>query len=68
MTRDPKSYRRLAVYSSLIFVFPTTMIGGYYLGSLVDERLGSDPWGAVAGVFVGMIASFLQLFRLISRY
>ncbi len=68
MTQDPKSHRRLAVYSSLIFILPTTLVGGYYLGYLVDQRLDSDPWGAVIGVFLGMIASFVQLFRLLSRY
>ena len=68
MTQDRKSHRRLAVYSSLIFILPTTLVGGYYLGYLVDQRLDSDPWGAVIGVFLGMIASFVQLFRLLSRY
>ncbi len=68
MTRDRKSYRRLAVYSSLIFILPSTLVGGYYLGYFVDKRLNSEPWGAVIGVFLGMIAGFVQLFKLLSRY
>jgi F0F1-type ATP synthase assembly protein I len=65
MSKDQKPYRRLAVYSSLIFILPSTLLGGYFVGYLVDEKFGSEPWGVVVGVFVGIIGSFIQIFRLV---
>lgn len=36
---------------------------GYYGGSYLDRWLGSDPWLALAGFFLGLVAAFRILIR-----
>jgi len=62
-----ESYRRLALYSSLVFILPTTLLGGFLLGMWADERWGTSPWLTFAGFVVGSAAAFLELFRLLKR-
>ena len=61
------SYRRLAIYSSVIFLLPSTLLGGYYLGHILDRYFESDPWLAITGLFLGGIGGFVHLFRLLNR-
>lgn len=48
-------------------MFATCIAGGYFLGSYLDGRLGTDPWMVVAGVVLGSAAGFLELFRTVRR-
>jgi F0F1-type ATP synthase assembly protein I len=66
--RKRNTYRLLAIYTSLIFLLPSTLIGGYYLGYLIDDSLGTAPWLAIVGLVLGGIGGFLHLFRLLNRY
>jgi F0F1-type ATP synthase assembly protein I len=40
---------------------------GYWLGSVLDRRLGTSPWLVVVGVLLGTAAGFVGLFRMVSR-
>lgn len=62
-----KEYRRLALYSSIIFVLPTLLIGGLVAGMWADERWGTGPWLTLTGLFLGIIGAFRELFRILSR-
>jgi F0F1-type ATP synthase assembly protein I len=61
------SYRRLAVYSSVIFLLPSTLLGGYFFGYLLDDYFGTEPWISVAGLLLGGAGGFVHLFRLLNR-
>jgi F0F1-type ATP synthase assembly protein I len=67
MARDRGDYRRLALYSSLIFAMPATLLGGLYLGYLADEYFGTRPWLMIAGLGFGIAGAFIQLFRIVGR-
>jgi F0F1-type ATP synthase assembly protein I len=67
MSRDRSNYRRLALYSSLIFVMPSTLLGGLYLGYLADGYFGTRPWLMIAGLGLGIAGAFIQLFRIVGR-
>lgn len=41
---------------------------GYALGLLVQKQWGGDPWGAVVGMLVGLVAGFRQVFLLLARF
>jgi F0F1-type ATP synthase assembly protein I len=41
---------------------------GYILGLLVQNRWGGEPWGAVIGMLVGLVAGFRQVFLLLARF
>ncbi|MCI0528140.1 MAG: AtpZ/AtpI family protein [Nitrospira sp.] len=43
-----------------------TMVGAF-LGYLLDRFLGTKPWLMVAGVVVGAIAGFLNVYRFVQR-
>ncbi len=60
-------YRRLALYTSVIFILPTTLVGGFLVGRWADQRWGTEPWLTVAGVFLGIAGAFLELFRILKR-
>jgi len=67
MARRKNTRRIQALYSTIIFIIPSALIGGYFLGSALDEQFGTDPWLMVIGVFLGGTGAFVELFRVLSR-
>lgn len=65
--RSGGEFRPLAVYSSVIFLLPATLFGGYLAGSWLDDWLGTGPWLTISGVMLGGAAGFVELFRLLRR-
>jgi ATP synthase protein I len=43
------------------------IVVGWWLGSVLDRRLGTSPWLVVVGVLLGTAAGFVGLFRMVSR-
>lgn len=43
-------------------------IGGYFLGQMLDARLGTYPWMIITGVFLGTGVGFYQLFRVCKKF
>jgi len=56
--------KQLVEASSLGWMFPLAIGIGYLAGSWIDRKLGTWPWftGILAGC--GIIAAFLNLFRM----
>ncbi len=52
-----------ARYSQIAFVLPSAVVVGLLLGALAD-RWFHTTWFQVAGLIVGAIAGFVQLFRM----
>lgn len=65
MSEKRAAYRRFAIYSSIIFALPTTLIGALYLGYLLDKRFDTSPWLTLAGMVLGIAGAFIQLFQLL---
>jgi F0F1-type ATP synthase assembly protein I len=64
--KDDRSLTLLGKYLSLALTLPACVLGGYFLGALLDRWL--HIWALpVAGVIVGMISGLLQVFRELSR-
>jgi ATP synthase protein I len=40
------------------------LLGGAVLGWLVDVLAGTAPWGLLAGLFLGIIVAFRNIFRM----
>ncbi len=64
-SEEKNNYRRLALYSSLIFVLPITLIGGVYFGLQVDAYFGTAPWLMLTGFALGVIGAFYELVRIL---
>lgn len=57
----------LAHYSSVVFVLPSCLLVGYFLGHLLDNYFESFPWLSITLLFLGAVAGFVQLFRILNR-
>ncbi len=57
----------VARYSGIIFLLPSCMLVGYFIGNWVDERWGTEPTLALIGVLLGSAAGLFQVFRLLQK-
>jgi len=62
-----KNYRLLAQYSTIIFILPSAVIGGYLIGRWIDNKLDSFPWATVTLVLLGTAGGFIEVFRVLNR-
>ena len=62
-----RSYRLLAEYSSIIFILPSAVIGGYLIGRWIDGKLDSFPWATMTLVLLGAAGGFVEVFRILNR-
>lgn len=51
--------------TQLAFVLPVSALVGWVLGGLID-RFTHQHWFFLAGLVLGVIAGFIQLFRMVS--
>ncbi len=68
--RGPRrfDYRRLAALSSLVLMLPSSIAVGLFLGYVLDNALGTDPWLLIIFTLFGVASGFLSLFRGLKRY
>lgn len=62
-----KLLRRASQYSYIGIFFGVAVAIGYFAGHWIDGRYHTDPWCSIAGLLVGIIASFRELYRLVRR-
>lgn len=60
-------YRSLGEYTSLAFVFPISMLLGFFFGRWLGGWFGSPGIGSAIGLVFGTGAAFLSLFRSLRR-
>lgn len=65
---DPKKnpWVQIARYSQLAFIFPAAIVVGWLVGAALDHWLHTS-WLYLAGIFVGIIAGFVELIRTVLR-
>lgn len=52
-----------AQYAGLGVTFGAAIVLSVLLGSWVDQRLGTSPWGVMLGVFLGFGLSLAWIYR-----
>ncbi len=57
----------IGFYTSLGFILPAGAVGGYLLGWLLDEWLGTKPVLAIISAMLGAAGGFVEVLRLLSR-
>ena len=60
---EKKSWVEAEKYIQLGIMLPVAVVVGYFLGSFLDDKFGTT-WIKLAGLFVGIIAGFVQLARI----
>ena len=59
----PQQGQNAAQYATLGVTFGAGIVLPTLLGSWVDTRLGTTPWGVMLGVFGGFALSLLWVYR-----
>ncbi|MBN2410017.1 MAG: AtpZ/AtpI family protein [Candidatus Aminicenantes bacterium] len=69
---DPKprrpNFRKLAALSSLGLMLPSSIAVGLFLGYVLDNLLGTDPWLLIIFTLLGVASGFLSLFRGLKKF
>lgn len=58
--------KTVALSSAGLMLAASVAIGAY-AGWWLDQRYGTDPWLAVTGLFLGAIAGFIQLWKVVQE-
>jgi F0F1-type ATP synthase assembly protein I len=61
--KDKTDWNALAEGWALAILFPACIGVGLLIGLGLDKWLGIGPWGKVGGTALGIVAAFVQLFR-----
>jgi F0F1-type ATP synthase assembly protein I len=61
---DKTNWNALAEGWALAVLFPACIGAGFLMGLGADKWLGIGPWGKVGGTALGIVAAFVQLFRI----
>ncbi len=68
--REP-DYRGLRS-AGLLLAIPTLLIvsplAGFFLGSLLDRRIGTSPWFGIVGLIIGFAAAGRETYQIYRRY
>ncbi|HXZ30958.1 MAG TPA: AtpZ/AtpI family protein [Terriglobales bacterium] len=56
----------IAQYSQIAFIFPAATVVGWLIGVALDHWLHTG-WLYLAGLIAGIIAGFVELFRIAGR-
>ena len=59
--------RSMAQYSSLLVALPASVLGGYWLGSWLDDMWDTKPVFGMSLLLVGAVVGFYQMYRIISK-
>lgn len=60
-------WAQVAYYTGLGFILPAGGVAGYLAGWVVDRWLGSAPWAALVGAFLGAAAGFIEVLQVLKR-
>lgn len=64
----PKELRQMSIYITIPFVLAVPPIVGWFIGRGIDKLCGTDPWFSYAMIFVGIIAGFRELYRILKKF
>ena len=68
MASEPNDFRKGLSYAARIGVeLVSALAVGGGLGYLADWYFGTSPWLIVVGLFLGMSAGLLNVYRMVSR-
>ncbi|MHB8993776.1 MAG: AtpZ/AtpI family protein [Armatimonadota bacterium] len=64
--KTAEALRAAAVLSGAGFTMAAAVAIGALGGNWLDHRLGTEPWLLVVGFFLGTIAGFMQMMRIVA--
>jgi ATP synthase protein I len=64
--KTAEALRAAAVLSGAGFTMAAAVAIGALAGNWLDHRLGTEPWLLIVGFFLGTIAGFMQMMRIVA--
>jgi len=61
-------YLKVSKYAAAALEFPGTVLGGMFLGYLLDSYFDASPWFTTILTFVALIGAFVRLFQWVSYF
>ncbi len=58
-----KTVRSLSVVGSFGLMMGASILIGYYLGSYIDEKAGTEPWFMIICLIGFMVGAFIKFFQ-----
>jgi len=65
---SPGPIIRYGRYGALAFEFSGTIAAGAAVGWLLDEWIGSPPWGLVVCTLLAVVGGFARLITILRRF
>lgn len=62
-----KTAKDIGTYTLIPSLMVAGPVVGFFLGRLVEKFAAIEPWGAVGGMLLGVVAAFRQVFLLLKR-
>jgi F0F1-type ATP synthase assembly protein I len=62
-----KSFRSFALLGSFGFTMAASILIGYFMGSYIDRRLGTEPWVLLITLLLCVIGGFMEFFKTVGR-
>jgi ATP synthase protein I len=63
-----KAYQAFALFGSFGFIMAASILIGFFLGSFLDKKLGTEPWLLIIFLFLAIAGGFIELFRTFQRF
>ncbi len=67
-TNNEPTYLKIGKYAAAALEFPGTVLGGMFLGYLLDRYFDASPWFTTVLTFVALIGAFVRLFQWVSYF
>jgi len=56
------------VFGALGFEFVGFIIGGYFIGAVIDDNFATAPWGVTTMMLLGLVAVLWHTYRVAKRF
>jgi len=56
------------MFGSFGFIMAASILVGYFLGSFLDKKLGTEPWLLIIFLFLAIAGGFIEFFKTFQRF
>jgi ATP synthase protein I len=63
-----KRARQMGAYVTIPFVLAVPPVLGWFVGSWLDGKIGTDPYLMYLFLLLGFVAGFRELYRIIKKF
>jgi len=61
------TFRALGLTSGMGFIMAACLVGGYYGGSYLDSKFGTEPWLLIASLLLALTGGVLEVCNMLRK-